>query len=230
MILNLQFVIAGANLHICLLIHKNKMIHNIIFDFGGVIYDIDHHLSKLAFEKLGVKDFDHLFGHEIQTEVFEKLEKGQLNKRDFLDYLSDFVASGTSDKQIEDAWCALLIGYDNKILDLLKSLAKNYRIFLLSNTNILHYEAFISELDKPEDLRSLFDDVWFSHEKGMRKPDAEIYTALMDQNNLIPEETLYIDDLETNIIAANKLGVNGYYLKNESILDLFENAIWKGNQ
>jgi len=206
------------------------MIRNIIFDFGGVIYDIDHHLSKLAFENLGVKDFDQLFSHEVQTEVFEKLEKGQLSKKEFLDYLSGFVAPGTTHQQIEDAWCALLIGYDQEKMDLLKSLGANYRLFLLSNTNILHYEAFISDFDKPEDLRDLFEEAWFSHEKGMRKPDSEIFLAILKQNRLKAEETLYIDDLDTNVFAANKFGIKAYYLKNESILDLFENAIWKGNQ
>ncbi len=54
------------------------MIKNIIFDFGGVIYDIDHNLSKLEFEKLGVENFNELYGHQIQAKIFEKMERGEL--------------------------------------------------------------------------------------------------------------------------------------------------------
>lgn len=205
------------------------MIRNIIFDFGGVIYDIDHNLSKLAFEKLGVHHFDQLYGHQIQAEMFGKIETGSISETVFLNYLKQFLPQNTSLKDIEDAWCALLLGFDSRKLDLLKSLAKNYRLFLLSNSNIIHYKRFISELNQLTDFRSLFNDVWFSHEKGMRKPDREFYLTLLDQHELQAEESLFIDDLESNIEAARNIGIQTYYLQNENILDLFENAVWVRN-
>lgn len=205
------------------------MIRNIIFDFGGVIYDIDHKLSKLAFENLGIKDFDELYGHQIQTEIFEKIETGQIDDREFLTYLKKFLPKDVSIKDIENAWCALLLGFNTKKIELLISLKKNYKLYLLSNSNVIHYRRFILELNEFIDFRSLFDGVYFSHEQGLRKPDKDFYQLLLEQNNLSPQESLFIDDLDKNIEAAEKLGIQTFYLNNESILDLFENAIWTGN-
>lgn len=205
------------------------MIRNIIFDFGGVIYDIDHKLSKLAFENLGIKDFDELYGHQIQTEIFEKIETGQIDDREFLTYLKKFLPKDVSIKDIENAWCALLLGFNTKKIELLISLKKNYKLYLLSNSNVIHYRRFILELNEFIDFRSLFDGVYFSHEQGLRKPDKDFYQLLLEQNNLSPHESLFIDDLDKNVEAAEKLGIQTYYLNNESILDLFENAIWTGN-
>lgn len=205
------------------------MIRNIIFDFGGVIYDIDHNLSKLAFEKLGVKNFDQLYGHQIQTKIFENLETGSIGEQEFLNYLKQFVHANTSLEDIEDAWCALLLGFDKRKLKLLESLGENYNLYLLSNTNIIHYRKYIIELNQVNDFRGLFNEAWFSHEKGMRKPDKRIYTSLLERNRLIPGETLFIDDLDINIQAAAELGIQTHYLLEENILNLFNNGKWIGN-
>lgn len=204
------------------------MIQNIIFDFGGVIYDIDHNLSKLAFEKLGVDRFDQLYGHEIQTEIFEDLETGKINPADFLEKLKIYLSENTTIQQIEDAWCALLIGVEAEKIKLLQKLGENYNLYLLSNSNLIHYKRFIKQLEEHGDFRGLFKGVWFSHEKGMRKPDARFYLDLLEENNLKAEETLFIDDLDANIEAAQKLGIKAYYLKEESILDLFKNGKFIG--
>lgn len=205
------------------------MIKNIIFDFGGVIYDIDHSLSKKAFLKLGVENFDELYGHQKQTHLFEKIERGEINVEDFYLALRNYLPHHISDKQIEDAWCALMVGFEKAKVDLLEQLRKNYRIFLLSNSNIIHYRRFIIELDAYKPFRDLFTDVWFSHEKHQRKPEAAFYNDMLIKHQMKPRETLFIDDLDVNIEAAQKLGLQTYYLQNKnSILDLFKDGVWIG--
>ncbi|NPD46964.1 MULTISPECIES: HAD family phosphatase [unclassified Lentimicrobium] len=205
------------------------MIKNIIFDFGGVIYDINHNLSKIAFEKLGVENFDELYGHQIQAKTFEKMERGELELDVFRDELRKVIPKNVSDQQIDDAWCGLLLGFDTKKLDLLKSIGRNYRIFLLSNSNEIHYMRFIEELNEYFNFRSLFEDVWFSHEKGMRKPEPEFYMGLLINNDLKASESLFVDDLETNIFAAKNIGIKTHYIQNDSILDMFEDGKLKVN-
>lgn len=200
------------------------MIRNIIFDFGGVIYDIDHNLSKLAFKKLGVKDFDKLYGHQIQATTFEKMERGELKLDVFRNELRKVIPKNVSDQQIDDAWCGLLLGFNTKKIDLIKSIGKNYRLFLLSNSNEIHYIRFIKELNEYLDFRSLFEDVWFSHEKGLRKPEPASYLDLLEQNQLQASESLFIDDLDVNIEAAKIHGIKTHYIQNDSILDMFENG------
>jgi len=200
------------------------MIKNIIFDFGGVIYNIDHGLSQKAFEDLGAINFKQLYGHQVQTGLFERLERGEIQAQDFRNSLQEILPVNITNQQIDDAWNALLIGFDKRKLELLKAIGKNYRIFLLSNTNIIHYNRFIAELNIYTDFRSLFEDVWLSHEKKMRKPEKEFYLKLMEKHLLLAKETLFIDDLDINIESAKKLGIQTYYLNNgQSMLDLFYN-------
>jgi putative hydrolase of the HAD superfamily len=200
------------------------MIRNIIFDFGGVIYNIDHNLSKRAFENLQLKNFDKIYGHEIQVALFESLERGEIEEQAFRNELKKLFSTPVTDQQIDDAWCALLIDFDRKIIDLLADLSKNYRLFLLSNSNIIHYKRFMAHLNSYSNFRALFTDVWFSHERGMRKPDAIIYQSLLRANNLSAQETLFIDDLDVNIEAAKNLGIKTHYLHQQKLGDLFENG------
>lgn len=197
------------------------MIKNIIFDFGGVIYDIDHNLSKLAFEKLGVERFDALYGHQIQANIFEKMERGELELDVFRSELRKYIPRNASDQQVDEAWSGLLLGFDSRKLDLLKRIKENYRLFLLSNSNEIHYMRFIKELNEYMDFRGLFEDVWFSHEKGMRKPEPEFYLGLLHENKLEAQESLFVDDLDVNIRAAQSHGIKTHYIHGDNILDLF---------
>jgi len=201
------------------------MIKNIIFDFGGVIYDIDHNLSKIAFEKLGVSDFDQLYGHQKQQHLFQQMERGALSEDEFRRSIREYLPKYVSDVEIDDAWSALLVGFDTDKIDLLREIKENYLVFLLSNTNSIHARRFLKELNAYTDFNSLFTDVWLSHEKGMRKPELSFYRALLDEYDLVPEETLFIDDLDVNIQAAKQIGMHTNYIKGSvSILDLFENG------
>jgi len=199
------------------------MIKNIIFDFGGVIYDINHQLSKQAFQALGIADFDKLYGHQVQTGLFEQFERGEIKDEYFFDTIRRNLPTDTTNQQIEKAWNALLIGYDTKKIELLKRIKKHYKLFLLSNTNKLHHKQFIQELNTYVDFDSLFNEAWYSHKKNMRKPEDRIYLSLLKNNGLLASETLFIDDLDTNIFAAKRLGLQTHYLKNnETILALFD--------
>jgi len=205
------------------------MIKNIIFDFGGVIYDIDHKLNKIAFENLGVANFDQLYGHQMQSQLFEDFEKGMLADTDFRTKLKASLSLDISDQQLDGAWCSLLLGVQKEKIDLLKQVAANYQMYLLSNTSIIHYRQYMKEVNVFGDFRSLFKAVYFSHEHGMRKPDPNFYLKLINEQGLKAEESLFIDDLDVNIHAASDLGLQTYYLQKASICDLFEDGIWRAD-
>ena len=152
------------------------------------------------------------------------MERGELELDVFRNELRKVFSRKVSDLQLDDAWCGLLLGFDTAKLDLLKSIKKNYRLFLLSNSNEIHYLRFIKELNAYTDFRSLFDDVWFSHEKGVRKPEPESYLGLLSSNQLQASESLFIDDLDLNIEAAINHGIKTHYIQNSSILDMFEDG------
>ena len=199
---------------------------NIIFDLGGVILNIDYSLTEKAFSKLGISDFKTLFSQAQQTQLFDNYEKGFLTSNNFRTELKKYLQKNISDAEIDSAWNAILLDLPKERIDLLKKLKTTHRTFLLSNTNDIHIETFNQYLQKEfamPDLSSLFEKEYLSYKIGMRKPDEEIFELVLEENNLIANETLFIDDSIQHVEAAKKLGINAYWLdvKKESILEIF---------
>ena len=201
-------------------------IKNIIFDFGGVILNIDYKLTEQAFAKLGLKDFDRIYSQATQKELFDVFEKGLSSPDDFRKGIRKFIHDDVSDSQIDHAWNSMLLDLPLERVHLLDQLKLKYRIFLLSNTNQIHCDTFSAYMQK-QFMRDIFSDVfekaYFSHKVNMRKPDTEIFEFVLNENNLRKEETLFIDDSIQHIEGANKLGLKTYYLKKgETILSVFQ--------
>ena len=122
---------------------------------------------------------------------------------------------------------AMLIDTPSENIELLKHLKNNYRIFLLSNTNAIHVQRYGKNLkDKfglEGGLSNLFEEVYYSHEVGLKKPDHKIFCYILEENKLKPEETLFIDDSMQNIITANSLGLETIHLtEGISLIKLFK--------
>jgi HAD superfamily hydrolase (TIGR01509 family) len=199
-------------------------IDNIIFDLGGVILNIDYELSANAFKALGAENFDELYSQAKQSELFDQLETGKLEPSEFRDQVRRIFQVDWSDHEIDKAWNAMLLDLPEARLDLLKRLSKSYRIFLLSNTNRIHFEAYSQMLRSKfglGDLSELFEKAYFSHQIGRRKPDKECFQFVLDQNDLSVSNTLFIDDSVQHIEGANRIGLKTYHLREEDILDLF---------
>jgi glucose-1-phosphatase len=191
-------------------------IKNIIFDFGGVIIDIDFWQSINAFIKLGAMNFEKVYSLSQQSRIFDDLDKGIINPDEFCLALKRYLPSFVSNKQITDAWNAILIGIPEYRIRILECVRKHYRIFLLSNTNIIHYRVYIKELQQKygyKDLSELFEKVYLSFEVKMRKPDKAIFNMVLKENDLVPSETLFIDDSLQNLPPAAASGMKTFFLK-----------------
>ena len=190
-------------------------IKNIIFDLGGVILDIDFKRTEAAFRRLGWNDFlDHISQHHI-THLFEQYETGQISNTDFVDGIRKLIGSPVEPQQVVDAWNALLVGFPAPRIELLKKLKSKYRTFLLSNTNAIHHDEFQKRLFEEQGvyLEDLFEKTYYSHTAGLRKPLAPIFEKVLNENHLIPAETLFIDDTAANFPEAEKLGIQTCHLK-----------------
>ena len=200
-------------------------IKNIIFDFGGVILNIDYSLTEVAFAKLGLKDFAGIYSQATQQKLFDEFEKGQVTPADFRSEVKRYIDQDVSDVQIDEAWNAMLLDLPEERVNLLDKLKNTHRIFLLSNTNEIHFTAFSSymkEKFKRDVFEEVFEKYYVSHRVKMRKPDAEIFEFVVRENNLKKEETIFIDDSIQHIEGARKAGLNAIFLeKGKTILDLF---------
>ncbi len=228
-----MFGFVTAKLHLCSLLSKKIFMHgqiikNIIFDFGGVIIDIDYWKSINAFIKLGCKDFSQIYSQAGQTAIFDRIDKGLISPDEFRSELIKLFPSHTSLKMIDDAWNAILIGIPEHRIRLIENIKSIYRTFLMSNTNIIHYTVYMQELKQKfgyGSLSELFEKVYLSFELGMRKPDPNFFRLIINENDLNPSETVFIDDSEQNLHPAQNMGIQTIFLKKSTdITDLFKNG------
>jgi putative hydrolase of the HAD superfamily len=206
-----------------------KNIRNIIFDFGGVILDIDPVQTLNQLKSLGVKDLDIFQSPEFQHEVMGKFERGVLTPEVFRDKVRSFIGNNLCDQDIDDAWNALLLDIPKERIAVLEEVKKHYPIFLLSNSNEIHYDMYLRDLQLRFGYREfdqLFTKAYFSFDLHLSKPDPEIFEFVMYQHKLNPEETLFIDDTAEHIESAKKLGIRTYHLQQPvRVRDLFTNGI-----
>lgn len=193
-----------------------KNIRHIILDFGGVIINLDYKKTEEAFVALGITDFGERYSQLQQTDLFDRFETGHYTKEVFIDGLRGFTGKEITEAQMIAAWNAMLLDIPLRRLQILQQLQLHYDMFLLSNTNIIHEEAFNKILKAQCGFNSMgvfFDKIYYSHRVGLRKPNKEIFQLILDQNSLNPEKTLFIDDSPQHIESAKTLGIQTIWLE-----------------
>ena len=204
-----------------------KKIETIIFDLGGVLFDIDYTFTQKAFRQLGATtDFDTVYSQQKQAGIFDEFEKGNISPVQFRVGLRKWLPSTITDNQIDNAWNALLIGFPKDKVKLLNKLKKEYRIYLLSNTNEIHLPEVLNMLHKNHGhgvLGELFIKEYYSCRMGLRKPDKDIFEKVLMENSLDPGTTIFIDDSIQNIEGAKLAGLQTlHYNSNISLEEYFE--------
>ncbi len=206
-------------------------IENIIFDFGGVVLDIDPQLTVKEFEKLGFNNKEKINSPEFTHDLLCKFERGIFTPEVFRKKLREFLEIDATDQQLDDAWNALLYDIPRERIEVIEEVKKHYPIYLLSNSNEIHYDLYVRDLQLRFGYREfdeLFTKAYFSFDLHLCKPEPEIYEFVMYQHGLNPETTLFIDDKEENIATAKKVGFKTYQLKApQRVRDIFENGILK---
>lgn len=200
----------------------------IIFDLGGVILNLDHQAPVRAFAELGIPDFDQYYSKVIQSSLFTDLEVGAIAPETFRNRLRESIPVQLSDEVIDHAWNSILLDFPEERIRLLERLRREYRTFLLSNTNSIHLETFSNRLKDHygySDMGELMEQAYYSHELRLRKPDPLIFEYVIKDANLDVGRTLFIDDTEEHILAAKKLGLNTCHIKEgDSIEEFFKTA------
>ena len=204
-------------------------IKNIIFDFGGVICDLDITRTENKFKEFGPpKPANSNPSHSLSRQfhiLVENLETGAISPRKFREVIRNHYANPPSDQAIDETWNAMLLKIPQKRIHLLERLRNQFRIFLLSNSNQIHNEKYLRDFQQQagyRDLDELFEKVYFSYKIGLKKPGKEIYEFVLSDSRLNPKESLFIDDTLENVQGAEAAGINGYHLKSGTeINDLF---------
>jgi glucose-1-phosphatase len=198
-------------------------IKNIIFDWGGVLLNINPLLSLEEFETICGISKEDLINKFLSARVFEKFDTGYLKPEQFRDEICQILGLKVKDAEIDRIWNKLLLDFPSHRIELLRQLRKNYTIYLLSNTNAIHYEFYTEEFYRTYGfpMTDLFDRLFLSYEIGIHKPDEGVYTYVLQAANIKASETIFFDDSKANIEAAIQLGIKGIQITEDNEITHF---------
>ncbi len=200
-------------------------IKNIIFDLGGVIINLSVEKTHQAFAALSglpVEEIKNIVHHGA---FFHQYERGLIGDADFRDHLRESLNMNVGDTELDHAWNAMLLDIPMERIRLLEQLKPRFNLFLLSNTNNIHLQCFNSQVQQLTGFTAIdqyFHQAYYSHLLKMSKPDVEIYEHVLQSSNLIPSETIFLDDNKDNLAGANKAGIQMFHVQHpDQIFSLF---------
>ena len=181
------------------------MIKAVIFDLGNVLIHFDAAKAARQFSKEAEIPYELVWRHFFTSRVEKAYTRGEITTRQFFLHAKKALNSKVSFKTFARLWNDIF--WENAgIRKILKQLARRYPLYLISNTNQLHFNHVKKEFPK---IFRHFKRTFPSHELGRRKPDRRIYWKVLRTIKLRPEEAVFIDDMPRFVEAARKVGMKG---------------------
>ena len=205
------------------LILSEIMIEAIIFDFGDVFIDLKKEAIDTEFRKLGLTAW-----HDDLDVLNKRYEIGKIDEFEFMQGFQKYLPN-VELTDLRTAWNSILGDFPLSRLEFLQMISSKYRLFLLSNTDHTHIEKFEHNEGQTfaRDFYSCFEKVYFSYEIGLRKPDENVFKYVINNHNLNPKTTLFVDDNKQNTDVAKELGLQVWTLKPgiDDVTELFDKKI-----
>lgn len=202
-----------------------KDFQNIIFDLGGVIINLDESKTVDAFAQCSHLSKAFIQEQILKFESYYDFEKGLIIEAEFRQALRENFGVLASDGEIDGCMNAMLLDIPKTRIELLESLRSSHQLFLLSNTNEIHWRRFnaiLKETTGESSIDVYFQKAYYSHQVNLRKPDPKIFQLVLEENNLNASETLFLDDNLDNLAGAQSLGISTVHIKNPAqLFDLF---------
>ena len=209
----------------------NTKIKNIIFDLGGVILDIDENIVYKELGKMGINISELAQSKEFR-DILSKFSLGIYTAPTFRKKVKAVLGlEKMTDQKFDALWNAMLLDIPRERIEAIEQVKKHYKIFLMSNTNEIHYDLYVRDLQLRfgyNEFDELFNKSYFSFAEHLEKPDPHFFELILDHEHLLPEETLFIDDTAKNIDAAKALGIHTYHIsRDELVRNMFVNGVLK---
>ena len=206
-------------------------IKNIIFDLGGVILDIDENIVYKELEKMGISTSELAHSKEF-IDIMSKFDTGIYTAPTFRKKTKALLGQEKmTDQRFDAIWNAMLLDIPRERIEAIEKVKKHYKIFLMSNSNVIHYDLYVRDLQLRfgyHEFDELFNKSYFSFAEHLEKPEPRFFELILDHEGLLPEETLFIDDTAANIEVAKSLGIKTYHIRRDELVrNLFENGVLK---
>ena len=191
----------------------DKKIKNIVFDLGGVLVDLDFKAAINGLQQAGFVNVKEQLQSFDREGIFQKFELGEMTAEEFRTAIRENSTVTLTDEEIDALWNAMLLEIPREKLELILDLRGKYMVYLLSNTNSIHWDYVCKNAFNYRGFRvnDYFEETFLSYEMHLAKPDKAIYEKVLQDANLLAEETLFIDDSEANCKAAEEVGIHAHH-------------------
>ncbi len=183
-------------------------IHVLIFDIGGVLFDISSGVQCMLKWMNGSLDEEQLLRKWISSQHVRSYELGKVNVDEFArSIVKEFHLPVTEDRFIDEYISWHKAPYDGAI-ELIESLSKRFVTASFSNINELQW----SQICKSGLTKHMMYN-FASCETGLLKPDNAAFAYVIDRISCDPSKMLFFDDNQVNVDAGNMMGLHGYKIR-----------------
>ena len=191
----------------------DKKIRNIVFDLGGVLVDLDFKAAINGLQEAGFANVKEQLLAFDRGGIFQKFEVGEITADEFRTAIRENSTVTLTDEEVDALWNLMLLEIPREKLELILELRGKYMVYLLSNTNSIHWDYVCKNAFNYRGFRveDYFEETFLSYEMHLAKPDKAIFEKVLHDANLLPEETLFIDDSEANCKAAQEVGIHAHH-------------------
>ena len=196
-------------------------IKNVILDLGGIIINLETDRTWSALKRMAGERWPTIQERAKREDIQRLFETGALDANQYREFFNHHLTEPERDERLDLVFNAMLLNIPGPRITRIKQLGKEYRLFLLSNTNAIHLGQITRDLQRYHQiagLDDLFEATYYSHIMGLLKPDAAIYQKVLADQGLKAEETLFIDDSQANVDGAIAVGMQA--LRMDSLDDL----------
>ena len=191
----------------------DKNIKNIVFDLGGVLIDLDFKSAINGLQKAGFANVKEQLQAFDREGIFQKFELGEMTAEEFRSAIRENSTVTLTDEEVDALWNLMLLEIPREKLELILDLRGKYMVYLLSNTNSIHWDYVCKNAFNYRGFRvnDYFEKTFLSFEMHLAKPDKAIFEKMLEDANLLAEETFFIDDSEANCKAAAEVGIHAHH-------------------
>ena len=191
----------------------DKNIKNIVFDLGGVLVDLDFKSAINGLQKAGFANVKEQLQAFDREGIFQKFELGEMTAEEFRSAIRENSTVTLTDEEVDALWDLMLLEIPREKLELILDLRGKYMVYLLSNTNSIHWDYVCKNAFNYRGFRvsDYFEKTFLSFEMHLAKPDKAIFEKMLEDANLLAEETFFIDDSEANCKAAAEVGIHAHH-------------------
>lgn len=189
---------------------KPDKIEALLFDVGGVLFDIDYRLAVQTWQQWTSLSLEEMYCRFEIDEPYQQHERGEITSPTYFNHVRQLYELDAADADIAAGWNAIFLDEITQTTKSIQQLSGRLPCFAFTNTNTLHHDHWLAAYPG---IVTLFDRIFASHEMGVRKPEKEAFQAIAAATGIDLSKILFFDDTEENVIGARAVGMQAVHVK-----------------